>query len=52
METESKYTDSGKPAFNTRFAAFIRGEGGFGESRGDELADPPKMPETRSPTTR
>ena len=35
----------GKPAFNTRFGAFIRGEGGFGDSRGDELADPPKMPE-------
>ena len=46
METESKYTDTGKPAFNTRFGAFIRGEGGFGESRGDELAPRPKIPDT------
>ena len=46
LETESKYADSGKPAFTTRFAAFIRGEGGFGENRGPEIADPPKMPET------
>jgi acyl dehydratase len=45
METESKYVDSGKPAFTTRFAAFIRGEGGFGENRGPEIADPPKAPE-------
>src|SRR5690348_1166829 len=45
METESKYKDSGKPAFNTRFGAFIRGEGGFGESRGDELPARPKAPE-------
>jgi acyl dehydratase len=46
METESKYKDTGKPAFNTRFGAFIRGEGGFGESRGDELPVRPKIPET------
>ncbi len=45
MESESTYADSGKPAFTTRFAAFIRGEGGFGESRGPEIADPPKMPD-------
>jgi acyl dehydratase len=45
METESKYAGSGQPAFTTRFAAFIRGEGGFGESRGPEIADPPKMPD-------
>jgi acyl dehydratase len=45
METESKYKDSGKPAFNTRFGAFIRGEGGFGDSRGDALPDRPKIPE-------
>ncbi len=45
MESESTYGDSGKPAFTTRFAAFIRGEGGFGESRGPEIADPPKMPD-------
>jgi acyl dehydratase len=45
METESKYKDSGKPAFKTRFGAFIRGEGGFGESRGDELPARPKAPE-------
>ena len=45
LENTSTYTDSGKPAWSTRFAAFIRGEGGFGESRGDEIADPPKMPE-------
>jgi acyl dehydratase len=46
LETESKYADSGEPAFTTRFAAFIRGEGGFGENRGPEIPDPPKMPET------
>src|SRR4051812_17005264 len=45
MESESKYKDTGKPAFNTRFGAFIRGEGGFGESRGDELPARPKAPE-------
>ena len=45
METESKYKDSGKPAFNTRFGAFIRGEGGFGDSRGDALPERPKIPE-------
>src|SRR5689334_9651277 len=47
METESKYKDSGKPAFNTRFGAFIRGEGGFGDSRGDELPVRPKAPESK-----
>jgi acyl dehydratase len=47
METESKYKDSGKPAFNTRFGAFIRGEGGFGESRGDELPARPKIPDAK-----
>ena len=36
METESKYVDSGKPAFKVRMGAFIRGEGGFGDSRGPE----------------
>jgi acyl dehydratase len=46
LENVSTYVDSGKPAFTTRFAAFIRGEGGFGESRGDEIPDPPKMPDT------
>ncbi|HTD51305.1 MAG TPA: MaoC/PaaZ C-terminal domain-containing protein [Acidimicrobiia bacterium] len=45
METESKYKDSGRPAFNTRFGAFIRGEGGFGDSRGDPLPERPKIPE-------
>ena len=45
LENEAKYTDSGKPAFTTRFAAFIRGEGGFGENRGPEIPDPPKMPD-------
>lgn len=45
IENTSTYVDSGKPAFTTRFAAFIRGEGGFGESRGDEIPDPPKAPE-------
>ena len=48
METESKYKDSGKPAFNTRFGAFIRGEGGFGESRGEELPARPKIPDTKA----
>jgi acyl dehydratase len=41
METESKYVDSGKPAFKVRMGAFIRGEGGFGDSRGPEL--PPRV---------
>jgi acyl dehydratase len=36
METESKYVDTGKPAFKVRMGAFIRGEGGFGDSRGPE----------------
>ena len=47
LENKATYVDSGKPAFDTRFAAFIRGEGGFGESRGDEVADLPKMPDTK-----
>jgi len=47
LENTATYVDSGKPAFETRFAAFIRGEGGFGESRGDQIADPPKMPERK-----
>jgi acyl dehydratase len=45
MESESKYKDTGQPAFKTRFGAFIRGEGGFGDSRGDELPARPKVPE-------
>ncbi len=45
IENTSTYVDTGKPAFTTRFAAFIRGEGGFGESRGPEIPDPPKSPE-------
>jgi acyl dehydratase len=45
MESESKYKDTGQPAFNTRFGAFIRGEGGFGEQRGDPLPPRPKAPE-------
>jgi acyl dehydratase len=44
LENVSTYVDSGQPAFTTRFAAFIRGEGGCG-TRGDDVADPPKMPE-------
>jgi acyl dehydratase len=47
LSADSTYTDSGKPAFQTRFAAFIRGEGGFGESRGPEIPDPPATPETK-----
>src|SRR3954453_20497892 len=46
LENTSTYTDSGKPAWSTRFAAFIRGEGGCG-TKGDEIADPPKMPESK-----
>jgi acyl dehydratase len=46
LEADSTYND-GSPAFTTRFAAFIRGEGGFGENRGPEIADPPKMPDTK-----
>src|SRR5436190_22767309 len=45
LENTATYVDSGKPAFTTRFAAFIRGEGGFGESRGPAIPDPPKAPE-------
>ncbi|MGQ0824431.1 MAG: MaoC/PaaZ C-terminal domain-containing protein [Actinomycetota bacterium] len=45
METESKYKDTGAPAFNVRFGAFVRGEGGFGDSRGDALPTRPKVPE-------
>ena len=39
------YVDSGKPAFTTRFAAFIRGEGGFGERRATRSPIRPKMPD-------
>lgn len=46
LEADSTYAD-GSPAFTTRFAAFIRGEGGFGENRGPEIPDPPKMPDTK-----
>ncbi|HEY5013420.1 MAG TPA: MaoC/PaaZ C-terminal domain-containing protein [Acidimicrobiia bacterium] len=45
METESKYVDSGKPAFKVRMGAFIRGEGGFGDSRGPELVPRVKAPD-------
>jgi acyl dehydratase len=45
METESKYVDSGKPAFKVRMGAFIRGEGGFGDSRGPDLPPRAKAPE-------
>ncbi|HUI47866.1 MAG TPA: MaoC/PaaZ C-terminal domain-containing protein, partial [Acidimicrobiia bacterium] len=48
LESESTYVGNGRPAFTTRFAAFIRGEGGFGESRGPEIADPPKMPDRKA----
>jgi acyl dehydratase len=44
LENVSTYAGTGEPAFTTRFAAFIRGEGGCG-TRGDEVADPPTMPE-------
>jgi acyl dehydratase len=44
LENVSKYVGSDEPAFRTRFAAFIRGEGGCG-TRGDDVTDPPKMPE-------
>ncbi len=43
LENISTYLD-GTPAFTTRFAAFIRGEGGCGTA-GDDIADPPKVPE-------
>jgi acyl dehydratase len=43
LENVSTYAD-GTPAFTTRFAAFIRGEGGCG-TKGDDIADPPKVPE-------
>jgi acyl dehydratase len=45
METESKYVDTGKPAFKVRMGAFIRGEGGFGMSRGPDLPPRVKAPE-------
>jgi acyl dehydratase len=44
LENVSTYKDTGKPAFTTRFAAFIRGEGGCGTA-GDDIPDPPKVPE-------
>ena len=50
--TTSTYVDSGKPAFTTRFAAFIRGEGGFGESRGPRHRGPAEDARPRRPTTR
>ncbi len=43
LENVSTYPD-GTPAFTTRFAAFIRGEGGCG-TRGEDIADPPKAPD-------
>ena len=52
LETESTYVDSGKPAFNTRFAAFIRGEGGFGESARRRDRRPAEDARRASPTTR
>jgi acyl dehydratase len=45
LASDATYVGSGAPAWQTRFAAFIRGEGGFGESRGPEIPDPPKAPE-------
>jgi acyl dehydratase len=45
METESKYVETGKPAFKVRMGAFIRGEGGFGDSRGPALPERVKAPE-------
>jgi acyl dehydratase len=45
METESKYVDTGKPAFKVRMGAFIRGEGGFGDSRGPDLPARVSAPE-------
>jgi acyl dehydratase len=47
METESKYVDTGKPAFKVRMGAFIRGEGGFGDSRGPAQPDRVKAPERK-----
>ena len=44
LENSATYVDTGKPAFSTRFAAYIRDAGGCGTA-GDEVADPPKMPE-------
>ena len=48
METESKYVGgerAGQPAFKVKMGAFIRGEGGFGDSRGPELPPRVKAPE-------
>jgi acyl dehydratase len=48
METESKYVGgerAGQPAFKVRMGAFIRGEGGFGDSRGPELPPRVKAPD-------
>ena len=45
LENVSTYVDSGKPAFTTRFAAFIRDAGGCGTA-GDDVTDPPKVPTT------
>jgi acyl dehydratase len=48
METESKYVGgarAGEPAFTVKMGAFIRGEGGFGASRGPEMPPRVKAPE-------
>ena len=50
METESKYVGGdhdGKPAFKVRMGAFIRGEGGFGDSVGPELPARVSAPERK-----
>ncbi len=44
LENVSTYVDTGKPAFTTRFAAYIRDAGGCGTA-GDDVVDPPKAPE-------
>ncbi len=44
LENVSTYVDTGKPAFTTRFAAYIREAGGCGTA-GDEVSDPPQMPD-------
>ena len=36
LESDSRHTDSGDPAFTTRTALFIRGAGGFGGPRNPE----------------
>ena len=49
LETVTRDARSGQPLVTNRFSAFIRGEGGFGESDGSRPASPPPAPPARQP---